>query len=368
MTQTRLVFLSPMREQASRYLIVDAAGDIVARGMLTPHAPATSAKVRTVLIVPGTEVLARWIELPSCPPAQAAAAAALILKDETGTALETIHLAFGAAEADGFRPVCMVDRNLMQSFIDRSSELGISPDAVTPDHLMLPVPSDGGILTVALGATRAARGPRLAFSAEPELSELIIAGRAQQRIQHQGDIDALFARAVAQPPIDLLQQEFARGNSRPLARKDFRRAAVLACAAILSPALVWAVQIVHDERSAAALEARAVASARAVPGAGQTGDPILYLNGRLADLRASDRFLQSTAALFNAVSHIEGAELDSFFYLREGIIRATLVHDKSSDVPGLARSLSRSSISLEEDAAVQKQGRIFTTVSLKLRP
>ena len=77
MMHTRLVLLSPASGQPSSYLIVDGEGEIIGRGVLAVPALAPSFKGRTVLIVPGTEVLTRWLDLEDGPTARVAEAAAV---------------------------------------------------------------------------------------------------------------------------------------------------------------------------------------------------------------------------------------------------------------------------------------------------
>jgi len=81
----------------------------------------------------------------------------------------------GEPENDGLRAVSVVDRALMHRFLDRATALGISPDIVVPDHLLL-LPPDDGVLAVGLGDIVSVRGERIAFSAETELASICFRG------------------------------------------------------------------------------------------------------------------------------------------------------------------------------------------------
>ena len=358
---TRLVLLSPASEQPSSILIVDDAGAIVGRGVLSHRAPSVF-KGRTVLIVPGTEIVTRWLDLEDGPPARVAEAASVLLKDEIGAPRDTIHLALGEPEADGSRPVSVVDRSLMQAFVDRAAEFGVSPYAVIPDHLMLSPPEDG-VLAVAFDGVVAVRGHRLAFTAEDELASLLIGSRRRTTIEDNAEIEQNLAATSAHIPLNLLQQDFSAGG-QGRAWGGYRRAAVLAAVAALSPLAIWTAEIARNEVSARALETRADASARSIVGNGGSSDPIRELRGRLAGLRANDEFIETTAALFDAVSRTKDMELESLSYLQDGVIRATLIHTASSDVSALRDALERSDIKVDEDPAEQRDGRMLTTITL----
>jgi len=363
MMHTRLVVLSPASEQPSFYLTVDGAGEIVGRGVLAAHAPVSPFLGRTVLMVPGTEIVTRWLDLDDGPPARVAEAAALALKDQIGAPPDKLHLALGEPDDDGTRPVSVIDPLLMQEFLDRAADLGVPPDVVVPDHLMLPVPDDG-VLAVALGLLVAVRGHRLAFSAEDELASLLIGDRRRTTIEDTSEIERLLAASLACSPMNLLQHDFAAGGRGRAMWRGYRRAAVLAAVAALSPLAIWGTEIARNEVAAHALETRADAGARTILGTVASAEPILELRGRLAGLRANDGFMQTTAALFDAVSRTKDVELETLTYLDEGVIRATLIHAASADVSALRQVLEQSGVTVDQDPVEERDGRMVTTITL----
>jgi general secretion pathway protein L len=360
---TRLVLLSPSSEQPSFFLIVGEAGTIVGRGTLAAYA---AFKGRTILIVPGTDVVTRWLELEDGPQARAAAAAAVLLKDQISAPRDDVHVAVGKPEDGGKRPVSVVDPALMQEFLDRAAELGISPDVVIPDHLLL-LPPDDGVLAVTLGSLVAVRGEQLAFSAEGELASMLIGSRCCRSMERIPEIEQLLAAGSAQLAINLLQQDFAAGGRGGAKWNGYRRVAALLAVAALSPLAIWTAEISRNEASARGLESRAEASARTIIGDAGSADPISELRGRLAGLRANDGFMQTTASLFEAISHAQGVELESLSYLQDGVIRATLIHPATSDLAALRGALKQSGIALGEDAAQERDGRMVTTITLERR-
>lgn len=366
MMTTRLVLLSPSSDRPSPVLIVDGMGAIVGRGALTLGSPATTFKGRTVLIVPGTDVVTRWLQLEDGPKARLAEAAAVLLKDQISASRDDIHIALGEPENDGVRAVSVVDRALMQEFLDQAAALNISPDVVVPDHLLV-TPPDDGVLAVALGDIVAVRGDRVAFSAEAELASMLIESRRQTSIGRLSEIEAMMASASTRPLMNLLQQEFAVGAQGKSKWNGYRRAAALAAVAALSPLAIWTAEIARNDAAARGLEARAEAAARTAIGDARSSDPIGALRGRVAELRANDDFMQTTAALFEAISRVQGVELENLSYLRDGVTRATLIHDAATNVSGLRGTLEQSGITLDEDAAQERDGRMVTTVTLGRR-
>ena len=366
--QTRLILLSPSSDQPSSFLIIDGAGAIAGRSTFTADTPSTGFKGRTILVVPGTEVVTRWLELEEGPQNRAAEAAAVLLKDQISAPGDDIHIALGEPEDDGLRAVSVVDRALMQDFLDRAVALGILPDIVVPDHLLLPAPDDG-LLAVMLGDIVAVRGDHIAFSAEAELASMLIDARRRTSIERQSEIELLFGAASTRPlMMNLLQQDFgagARGRSR---WSGYRRFAVLAAIAALSPLAIWTAEIVRNEAVARGLEVRAEAAARGIIGDDRSSDPIAELRGRVAELSANDVFMQTTATLFEAISHVPGVELENLSYLQDGAIRAALVHSATADVSALRGALEQSGIGLDEDAAQERDGRMTTTITLSKRP
>lgn len=363
---TRLVLLSPSSDQPSSYLSINRAGAIIGRGLLTPDNSSRPFKARTILVVPGTEVATRWLELEDGPQARLAERAVFQLKDQTGASLDSVHIALGEPEHDGLRPVSVVDRGLMQEFLDRATELGIAPDVVVPDHLMLDA-QDEGVITVSLGGLVAVRGRRIAFTAEEELASLLIGARHRSSIERDSEIDQLLAAASAHPPMNLLQREFAGHGPGRAKWRSYRRIAALAAIAALSPLAIWTAELVRNEAAARDLETRAEARARAIIGDVASADPVSELRARVAGLHANDEFMRMTGALFEAISHTQSLELESLSCLQDGAIRATVIHTTASDVDALRGVLEQSGIAFDQDAAQERDSRMLTTITLSGR-
>jgi general secretion pathway protein L len=343
-------------------LVVDGAGHILDRSPVAADARASPFKGRTVLVVPGLDIVTRWIKADD-----EADAATLLLKEQLAVPVDGIHIALGQRDDVGLRVVSAIDRDVLQHFLDRAAELGLSPDVVVPDHLMLPAHGNG-LLVATLGSLVAVHGEHTAFTAENELASMLTAGRERVYVEDVSQVEQLLAGALSRMPMNLLQQDFTAGSRGRKRWTGYGRVAALAAAVALSPLAIWAAQIVQSDAAASALEARAQADARTIIGRAGSGDPIRELRGRMAELRANDSLLQRTAALFESLSRTQGAGLEALSYVEDGVIRATIVHASSSGTDALRQALEQQGLVIEEDAADERDGRTVSTITLRSAP
>lgn len=386
---TRLILLSADPDAPSTCLQVDAGGQLLQRMQLSPatslaapSVPAPSVPLRTVLVVPGSEARAMWLDLPARNPVQARAAAALLIEDHVATPRDRLHLSIAprpmpVVTADGGearRLVVMVDRDTMQHWLDRAAALGVVPDAVVPDHLMLPAPAGEAVCIAVLGDDRwLVRGEQLAFSAEPALAALVIGERASRdqaageripsRIEDAREIERHFIASASNPPIDLLQGEFARNFERREGWPPYRRVAALAAVLAFSPLLLIAAQALRYEVAARQLESQAQSLVRdVVSGSDIAGDPLAASHAQLRELRSADEFARDVGALFGAVEGVRGARLDSLDYGGETGMRASLFHASEDDLQSIRHAVADAGLSLESTGTQRVEGGIRSAI------
>ncbi|MEY4879214.1 MAG: type secretion system protein [Pseudomonadota bacterium] len=362
MTEKRLIFLSPMKARSAPWLLVDGAGGVLGRGIVTPGDDTNN--LPSILVVPGTDILARWIELPDCTPAQAHAAAAIMLEDSLGAPRGTTHIALGANEG-GRRMVCAVDKVRMRSWLDAAAALGITPEAIVPDYLLLPQQSETA-LALAMGDHVAVRGDDFAFSAEADLASLLLGARAVRWMDGSEDRDRLLSEGAGALSFNLLQQDFAPKVSWSAYLGAHRRIAVLAALVLVSPLLLSIAQFLRNEVGAVMLGYRAHAVAAEALSPWTVDDPVAFLRSRAESVRANEEFLLSTAALFQAVSAVQGVELESLTYLQGGVLQTSVLHGSVTAINELSQSLAASGLVAEADAAVPGvNNRLSTRLSLR---
>lgn len=371
MRRTRLVFAPHEAQAPPAYLLLNEFGEPVGRGEQPVHAEPTGAPTRVVLVVPGVDVTARWVDLPARSEAQARAAAALLLEDaqalDEGAAP---HLALGPLEADGHRLIVTTSPARMQAWLDLAKLYGLAPDAVVPDCLLLPQPEGETPLAARFGPTLAVRGQRQAFAGEPELAALVLGERTPQPVEGEA-LERLLGRGAAEPAIDLRQGAFAPADGSRVTAKDFRLAAVLAGLLVLSPALLNAAQALRLTLAADGLQAQARREAAAVlPKGTALNDPMVQVAAQAdrAELAAGGGPAGLAAQLFRALSEIDQAQVESLIVSPDGAMRAQISHVNYSDGDLLAQTLKRNGIAFREEGVREEGGRIVSDVILGVRP
>lgn len=360
MSRIRLILIPPSAALPASCLTLDAQGSVLTRGVVELGGAAPEP-MRTVAVVPGADVLVRWLDLPSGSPAQVAAAALHGLRDDLAAPAERLSAALGPVPAPGGRRlVAVVGRSLLQAWGDYLSSLGLRPDVVIPDSLILPEPAEEGALTGAVfGADLALRGRELALSVQPDLAEAVAAGRALARIERAEEVERLLAAAALNPPINLLA---GAGRWVEADGRGWKRAAALAAALVVSPLILTLAAAGHDEWRARDAAHRAEAAARrAFPDLAPGEDAVAEATRRLTTAPPPGGPTAAAAALFAAVESVEGAELDSLTADQDGV-RATVTYAAYQDLDALQRAMAEHGMSLTDESTVDDQGKVVSEV------
>jgi len=288
----------------------------------------------TALAVPGTEVAIHWLELAGdLAPAQAAAAARLMLADASADPLADMHVAVGRPES-GRTPVALVPAAAMAEWVTAD------PDLVIPSNLLL-IPPEQGLVRRGLDH----RGRAQAFSAEPELAALLI-GEAPVAELDEAAFEAGLPAALAEPVLNLRQGAFARRRQWRIDRGSLRRVALLGGALALVSLVVQFAAIMRYSFAADRLEAEAAALgpvAASRPGF-----------GALAPL------------LFEAVRSTPNFELTRLEYRADGSLAATVSADSPATLAAFRARAEASGLRVEGGALSGAGGR--PSAELVLRP
>ncbi|MDH5824138.1 type II secretion system protein GspL [Luteimonas sp. RD2P54] len=337
---------------------------LYAGGETPPDAAATQG--RTVLVVPGTQAPALWLELPARNPVQALAAARALVAERLAVGGESLHVAVAEAGGDEApRPVVAVERALMAGWLERAAALGMSPDALVPDHLALAAPEGDEVVVVEAGDERIVRGRGLAFRSESALAALILEGRPQRSVGAGPAAEAILAAGARRPGLDLLQGEFARAAVRAGGGPGPRRAVALAALLALSPLLLWGAEAARYTLAARALEAQAAARAdAALPEVSAGESPLAAVRAALRQARARDGFAHPATALFAAVPRLEDARLDRLSYAEDGVLRATLSHARPDALDALGDTLLAEGLTLQRAGTRRADGRLHSELEI----
>jgi general secretion pathway protein L len=325
-----------------RWLLIEG-GRVIARGeegdevLLQPG-------TRTALAVPGAEVAIHWLELAEgLAPAQAAAAARLMLADASADSLADMHVAVGQPERD-LTPVALAPAALMAAWIERD------PDIVIPTSLLLLPPEEGLARRDAGRTTPDYRGPAAAFSVEPEIARLLV-GEAPTAAVDEEAFEAGLAAALSPPALNLRQGAFARRRQWRVDGSRLRRVAWLALALAALSLIVQLALILAYSSSASRIGDEAAALAARTPAGA---------NARLG-------FTPLAATLFEAIRAVPNVELSRLEYRPDGILSAIVTTDSPASLMALRQRIEASGL-IVQDGAPQPAGGVRTAAELLLRP
>jgi general secretion pathway protein L len=342
-------------------------GSVAARGAgMDGAADHRSAPV--VAVAPGESVTLRWLEVPSSlSPAQAAGAARLMVADLSAQPVGELHVAVGRESGDGApRCVGLVPQETMRSWLDGLEGAGFDAERIVPETLLVPAP-DEGLATWDSGLVRLYRGRDEAFAAEPELGDMLLAGRSAVPVDPE-TFAAGLADALDRAPLDLRQGLFGRRRDWRVAPARARRLAVLTAALLL---ISLAVQVALIARyifaaDSADAETRRIAAA-ALPRSPGVPDPGAALTQRLAELRGGGAGFRATAGtLFEAVKATPNVELTALSFTPDGLLRATVQADSPAAIEALRQRVEAGGFAAE--AGAPRTGGTRPIAELMVRP
>ena len=259
MSERLLVRLHP--DGAVSWLSLSAGGPASAAHAGNPPPQAIARAQRIVAVVPADDVLLLDAPRVSSQRAQFAKAVPFALEDQLVSSVEDMHFAAPERLAAERVPIAVVARKAMQAWIERLAEAGLRADAMFAETQLLPASDDAG--TVAIEGRRAiwrsapsqggacdvdglAEWLGVIRAGEPALraldvydfrrgaSALSIADRGLRYHPSPSDfLSFLAGQTSTEQGINLLQGEFAPLHRQAPTQKLWRRAAMLAAAAVV---------------------------------------------------------------------------------------------------------------------------------------
>lgn len=360
MSRTRLVLIPTVASKPAPWMILDAAGTVLERGLLTLESPAVGPAMKTVAVVPGSDVLVRWLDLPKGTSAQQRTAALWMLKDDLAAAPDRVRLSLGPAVAGDPRLTAVVSEALLHAWTDWLATMGLKADVLVPDTLTVPEPFDDDVLSaVGFGPAVALRGRRFAAGIEPDLAEAVAGGRRIEPVEDMRRVEQMLIAAALNPPLNLLQ-------GAPRAAADLGRwrvAAVLAAVALAMPLVSTLALAARDDVAAGrAIERAETAAKAAFPDMPAAADPVSEARRRIATAAPPGGVAPAAAALFAAVESVDGAELDSFSADPEAGVRATVSFRTYQDMDALKARVAAAGLTLTDTSTLDDNGRVVSDV------
>lgn len=325
---TLLVFADGVGALGDWLLIGDDGA--VTRGGAGDGLPAV-AEGRAALAVPGEEVAIHWLELETgLAPAQAAAAARLMLADASLAPLSDAHVAVGAAEG-GLTPVAVVPNERMEAWIAAAEAAGLGADPILPTPMLLAARAEG-FARHDRGAVADYRGAGAAFAMERELAAPLV-GEAPVADVDDSAFEAGLAGLLAAPPLNLRQGDFARRRRLRVVEGSWRRLALYAGVLAALTLLIQVFLILSYTFAADRLEAEATAMRR--PGAPA----------------ARGGFGPVASLLFEAIRSTPNAELTALDYRADGSLGGALRVDNPATLAAFRARAEASGLRVEGGAA-----------------
>lgn len=337
-----LLFLDEGEAPAGWMRLVD--GVVVARGRdfstITDSIREGLDVDRVVLVAPGVDVVLHWVELPALAPAQARAAARLLAADVSATPIDRLHVALGQTEGElALRCMAVVEADRLARWIAAAQSLGLDPDHVVPEPLLIPLPAEG-TRSFELDGIHLLRGEALAFAGEPALARAVSGDGPVHQISVSA-FEAGIDEALTDMPVDLRQGSFAKRRRWRIDRRLVRRLAMLTAAIVLVTLLIQCALILRYRLEADRLEQQIEVVARDVlPRSQDIANPPAQLAERLADLRGGGLGFGATAALlFQAVRDTANVELSALQFDRDGRLHATVFAADPAEFAALGQRL-----------------------------
>ena len=363
MKPTRLILIPALAGEPAPYLVIGAGGYVLERGVLALDAVDRPEPMRTVAVAPGADVLIRWLDLPPGSAAQQRAAALWTLKDDLAAPADRLSVALGPVPVAGEpRLVAVVSQSLLDAWSDYLAALGVRADALVPDVLTLDEPFEDTLTAVAFGGSIALRGRWFAASVQPDLVDIVAAGRSVEPIDDAAAVERTLVQAALAPAVDLTP---ARAREKAESRRGWGRAAALAGAVLVSPLVLMIAGAARDEMTAARAQDQALAEiARVDPELARTPDPVAALRGRVRAAPPPGGVMAATAALFTAVEGVPDAELDMLVVDPEDGMKASVTHPDYSDVRAIGSAMRGAGLTVTETGTEDNAGRVVSDITI----
>lgn len=369
MPQILLLRLPPPGQEDTEWLVMDdsvGASTTRQRGSLT-LAAAVSRTGKVVALVPAMQVLLAEPELPPGSGLKLARAVPFALEEQLTEDIDQMSFAVGRRRPNGGTAVAAVSRTVLQKWIADLRAAGLEPLAMYPDILLMPDNPAHTVLWFEDGrlAVRRPGALPLAVELSPVSEALVVAGviadpldtaaepkapasallyvtredwaKSQQEFEQlASQFDSLKIQLLPDGPlpwlarglpgtdaVNFLQGEFERTTDFGARWRQWRPAAMLAAALLLTHVAADALQIRRAKHAAAALDAQiAAVFATAMP-AERMHDPRRQMQSRLDLIRKTgagpEYFLRALKVLSGALAAAPKTDIDALSYREDSI-------------------------------------------------
>ena len=337
MADTGLIVTCPSGPDAALHWWRADGGHMAARGQdfTPPSLPAHSGDAPVVALVPAADTVIRLLDMGEMSGPQAEAAARYRAADLSigGDVFVAVRALGKAAAEGGMLVLCAtIARATLADHLAELALRGLDPDIIVPVGLLLPA-SDQPV-SATFGDLGADRMGDLVLPPDEALAGLLL-GESDPFVLDADARDAAMLAALANPPLNLRQGEFARRTPLfALAPGQGRMLAWLLGALVLVSLAVPLVEIGKHYLGADLAQRRALASAqRLVPDATDVAQAEAQLDTRLA-ARGTGNSVASVplSGLLSAMQPVPGVVIRQADYRPGGMIGAMIAAPRVEDL------------------------------------
>ncbi len=353
---------------------------------------------QTWVVVPGAHILARTVTVPAQSESHLRKAAAFMIEDDLAVDSAGMHIALAPESAAPERVVAAVAHATMRAWAARLLDLNLKANILVPEFLAVrAAPSEATI--VDRGDLVTLRRDETGFTIESSALELLVEGALKnvrairlvssaparllagpltslrdcvrsEPLSDAAMLDETFAVLSAGAPLNLLQGTYAPRRNWPAVGQEWRRAAILAAAALLLGLCLAIVDTVRLTRHAETAAARAEAVFRqAVPDVKRVVNPRAQIRAALQELksRSSTGLLRTSDMIFGVVSEIDGVEIQSLrFDAKRGDMAVTLSLPTYDVIERVKTGVKQRGGAVQEGGARQDGDRIVADITVRV--
>lgn len=311
-------------------------------------------------IVPAGSVTYRTANFGDVSPAQALAAARL---DAVDASLGSDRHVAMAAAGDHY---VVTDKSVLQRWLTKLEVRGLEAFALIPSPSLLPVPLTG-FVRAELPHEIVLRSSTTALAEDDIISPLIV-GEMQIATIGQAELELAVAVAAENPPLNLLQGEFAVRADWRAATGYWRRIAVFSALFVGLTLAVPSVQWVRLSMATAALDQKsAEIAAKALGETQASDDAVERMQDALIEKRGGGAgFLATQAVVVNAIQAVPGAELASLSFDPDGTMRAMIRASSRAEGDAVQRAIEAAGLAVTQGTQASNQGR--AEIEFQVRP
>ncbi len=366
MTQTLVIEVDENATSVVHAALVD---DVGLSSVPVNNLPALEHGGRVIVVLDGRAVAAHAIDLPAVDDAKARKILPAILDDKIASLDVPVHMALiGDRNPEtGKRIVAVVGQHVMTNMMTLMATLGINPDVVVPDFMLL-TPMEDATVTLSHRDVRLVRLPDGdGYCLDQSCSDTVFGDQPAHPLP--ADAWDTCLQGITATDINLLQGSFAPRNSLGQQLIWWRRSAMLAVLIVAIVSITTWYDAQENFRKADAFYQGAERVFRqALPEETRIINMEVQLRRALASRRqqGGSEFFVLSGHVFNAIQAGEQALLETLRYNKES---GELILDVSfatfAESAEFKQELEQSGMQVTEGSSRQEAGRVYSEIRLR---